>query len=188
MEAFNIKSYLWSKKDGSFGKVFPVSEAATPDVTGSKKREVARWTNVGGPIQVGGRQIYSSSEVAISIINTKGVVKIITQIADSPPNPDDESSGELDGEEVEVVLNSTGHHSSTSPSQPAAKRFQSQLVPSTPRNFQPVLSTIPSTIPPHFPSPPLVLTLRPSPIPQPKNSPMVISQQLQPVDSSRRTI
>ncbi|MBW0486991.1 hypothetical protein O181_026706 [Austropuccinia psidii MF-1] len=186
MDASNIKRYLWSKKDGSFGKVFPVSEAATPDVTGSNKREVARWTNVGGPIHVGGRPIYSSSEVPVSMINTKGVVKIITQIADSPPNPDAEGSGELDGEEVEVVLTSTGPHSSTSPSQPAAKRFKSQLVPSTPKNLQPVLSTIPSTIPPHFPSPSLVLKLRPSPIPQPKNSTMVISQQLQPVDSSRR--
>ncbi|MBW0590543.1 hypothetical protein O181_130258, partial [Austropuccinia psidii MF-1] len=29
--ASNVKSYLWSKKDGPFGKDFPVSEGPTPD-------------------------------------------------------------------------------------------------------------------------------------------------------------
>ncbi|MBW0552205.1 hypothetical protein O181_091920 [Austropuccinia psidii MF-1] len=47
--------YLWSKKYGPFGKEFPAPEDPTPDVTGSRKRGVARWTNVGG------RSIYSSS-------------------------------------------------------------------------------------------------------------------------------
>ncbi|MBW0463802.1 hypothetical protein O181_003517 [Austropuccinia psidii MF-1] len=123
-------------------------------------REVARWTNFGGPIPVGGRPIYSSSEVHISQINTEGVVKRIRQIDNYPPNPDAEGSDELDCEEVEVVLNSAGHHYSTSPSQPAAKIFQSQLVPSTPRNFQLVLSTITSTIPTHSSSPALIPTMR----------------------------
>ncbi|MBW0479864.1 hypothetical protein O181_019579 [Austropuccinia psidii MF-1] len=190
MPASHFKRYLWRKKDAPFGKEFPVSQVPTPDgnseysnLTGSKKREVARWTNVGGPIPVGGRPIYSISEVPISRITTEGVVKRIRQIANPPPNLDAEGSDELDGEEVEVVLKSAGHHSSTSPSQSAAKRFQSQLVPSTPRNFQPVFSTIPSTILLHSPSPStsspaLVPTMRPSPIPQPRNSPMVTSQKL----------
>ncbi|MBW0551666.1 hypothetical protein O181_091381 [Austropuccinia psidii MF-1] len=108
--------------------------------------EVARWTNVGGLIPIGGRPIYYSSEVPISRINT----------------------------EVEVVLNSAGHQSSTSPSQPPAKRFQSQIIPSTPRNFKPVLSTIT----PLSPRSALDSTVRPSP--------MVNSQQLQPVASSSR--
>ncbi|MBW0494424.1 hypothetical protein O181_034139 [Austropuccinia psidii MF-1] len=31
--ASNVRRYLWSKKDGPFGKDFPVSEAPTPDGT-----------------------------------------------------------------------------------------------------------------------------------------------------------
>ncbi|MBW0509610.1 hypothetical protein O181_049325 [Austropuccinia psidii MF-1] len=60
-------------------------------VTGSRQRDVARWTNVGRPI-------YSSSEVPISSINTEGVVKRIRRIADSPTDPDAAGSDELDGE------------------------------------------------------------------------------------------
>ncbi|MBW0578375.1 hypothetical protein O181_118090, partial [Austropuccinia psidii MF-1] len=106
----NVRRYLWSRKDGPFGKEFPVSEAPTPDgtsgfcqLTGSRQRDVARWTNVGASIPVGGRPIYSSSEVPISRINTEGVVKRIRRISDSPTDPDAEGSDELDGEEVEVV-------------------------------------------------------------------------------------
>ncbi|MBW0466063.1 hypothetical protein O181_005778 [Austropuccinia psidii MF-1] len=147
-------------------------------VTCSKHTELARWTNIGGPI-------YFSSDVPISRINTEGVVKRIRQIANSPTNPDAEGNVELYGEDVKVVLNSSGHQSSTSPPQPSAKRFQIQEVPSAPRNFQPVLSTIPSTIPPPSTSrPEIVSTMRPSPIPQPRNFPMATSQQLQPVASS----
>ncbi|MBW0485686.1 hypothetical protein O181_025401 [Austropuccinia psidii MF-1] len=112
------------------------------------------------------------------------------------PTPDGTSgysncSDELDDEEAEAVLNSSGYHCSTSPSQTAAKKFQSQLAPSTPRNCQPVISTIPSTIPSHSPStstdrPAFLPTMRPSLIPQPRNSPMVTSQKLQPVASSSR--
>ncbi|MBW0589628.1 hypothetical protein O181_129343 [Austropuccinia psidii MF-1] len=29
----NVRRYLWSRKDGPFGKEFPVSEAPTPDGT-----------------------------------------------------------------------------------------------------------------------------------------------------------
>ncbi|MBW0574246.1 hypothetical protein O181_113961 [Austropuccinia psidii MF-1] len=92
-------------------------------VTGSRKRVVAKWTNVGGPISVGGRPIYSSSEVPISRINTEGVVKRIRRIADSPTDPDAEGSDELDGEEVLVVPHSVGHPSSNSSAQPLANRF-----------------------------------------------------------------
>ncbi|MBW0514058.1 hypothetical protein O181_053773 [Austropuccinia psidii MF-1] len=190
-QASNVRRYLWSKKDGPFGKDFPVSDAPTLDVTGSRKRDVARWTHVGWPIPVGGRPIYSSSEVPISRINTEGIVKRIRQIADSPTYPDAEGSDELDGEEVEVVPNSSGHPSNTFPSQPPAKIFQSQIIPSTPRNFQPTLATIPISIPPDSPHsshtrPPFNSAVRPSPIQQPRNPPTLTSQQLQPVASTSR--
>ncbi|MBW0539333.1 hypothetical protein O181_079048 [Austropuccinia psidii MF-1] len=153
-QASNVRRYLQSKKDGPFGKEFPVSEAPTLDgisgysaLTGSRQRDVARCTNVGGPIPVGDRPIYSSSEVKISRINTEGIVKRIRQISDSPPDPDAEGSDELEGEEVEVVPSSAGHPSNTSPSQPPAKRLQSQIIPSNPRNFQPTLAAIPPASP-----------------------------------------
>ncbi|MBW0569322.1 hypothetical protein O181_109037 [Austropuccinia psidii MF-1] len=186
-QASNIRRYLWSKRGGPFGKEFPVSEALTLDVTGSRQRDVARWTNVGGPIPVGGRSIYSSSGVPISRINTEGIVKRIRLISNSSPDPDAEGSDELDGEEVEVIHHSAGHPSNSSPSQPPAKRFQSQVIHSTPRNFQPTLATIP-TASPHssHTRPALNPELRPSLIQQSRNSPIVNSQQLQPVASTSR--
>ncbi|MBW0582765.1 hypothetical protein O181_122480 [Austropuccinia psidii MF-1] len=145
-----------------------------------EKGDVARWTNVGGPK-------YSSSEVPISRINTEGIVKRIRKIADSPPDPDAEGSYELDGEEVEVVPNSAGHQSSTSPSQPPAKRFQIQVIPSTPRTFQHNLATIPPASPhSSHTRPALNPAVRPSPIQQSRNSPVVTSQKLQHVDSTSR--
>ncbi|MBW0545972.1 hypothetical protein O181_085687 [Austropuccinia psidii MF-1] len=190
-QASNVWRFLWSKKDGPFGKEFPVSEAPTLDVTGSKKRDVARWTNVVGPIPVGGRPIYSSSEVPISRINTEGIVKRIRQIDNSPPDPDAEGSDESDGEEVEVIHHSAGRPSSSSPSHPPAKRFKSQVIPSTPRKFQPTLATIPTSIPPaspHTSHTRLALNPagRPSPIQQSRNSPIVNSQQRQPVASTSK--
>ncbi|MBW0471081.1 hypothetical protein O181_010796 [Austropuccinia psidii MF-1] len=152
-----------------------------------RQRDVARWTNVGGPIPVGGSPIFSSSEVPISRINTEGIVKIIRQISDSPPDPDAEGSDELDGEEVEVLPNSAGHPSSNSPSQPPAKRFQSQVIPSTPRKVQPTLATIPPYSPySSHTRPALNPEVRPSPIQQSRNSPIPTSQQLQPVASTSR--
>ncbi|MBW0524462.1 hypothetical protein O181_064177 [Austropuccinia psidii MF-1] len=141
------------------------------------QRDVTRWNNVGESIPVCGRLIYSSSEVPISRINTEGVVKRIRRIADSPTDPDSERSVELDGEEVVVVPQSVGQPSSTSSSQPLASRFQSQVIPSTPRTFQPVLASIPTTLPPHSPSPShdrpaFNKAVRPSPIQQPWNSPI----------------
>ncbi|MBW0529143.1 hypothetical protein O181_068858 [Austropuccinia psidii MF-1] len=160
-------------------------------VTGSKQRDVARWTNVGGPIPVGGRPIYSSSEVPISRINTEGVVKRIILIANFPPDPDAEGSDELDGEEAEVVHNSIGHQSSTSPSHAPAKRFQSHIIPRTPRKFQPTLATLSNSLPPASTSsstgrPASIPEVRPSPIPQSRSSTIVTSQQLQPVPRSSR--
>ncbi|MBW0553791.1 hypothetical protein O181_093506 [Austropuccinia psidii MF-1] len=160
-------------------------------VTGSRKRDVARWTNVGGPIPVGGRPIYSRSEVPISRINTEGVVKRIRRISDSPTDPDAEVSDELDGEEVLVLSHSVDHQSSASSSQPLANRFQSQVIPSTPRTFQPVLASIPTSLPPVSPSPSharpaLNQAVRPSPNQKPRKSPITTSQQLQPIASSSR--
>ncbi|MBW0497456.1 hypothetical protein O181_037171 [Austropuccinia psidii MF-1] len=191
----NIRRYFWSKKDVCFGKEFPVSEAPTINGTSGysscKQRDVARWTNVGGPIPVGGRPIYYSSKVPTSRINTEGIVKRIRQIADSPPDLDAENSDELDGEKVEVLSNSSGHPSNNYPSQPPAKRFQIQIIPSTPRNFQPTHATIPTSIPPASPHsshtrPPLNPEVRPSPIQQSRNTPIVTSQRLQPVASTSR--
>ncbi|MBW0510948.1 hypothetical protein O181_050663 [Austropuccinia psidii MF-1] len=163
-------------------------------VTGSRQRDVARWTNVGGPIPVGGRPIYSSSEVPISRTNTEGVVKIVKRlrsIDDSPTDPDAEGSDELDSEEVQVVPHSVGHPSSNSSTQPLANRFQSQVIPSTPRTFQPILASIPTNIPPPSPStshasPALNQAARPSPAQKSRNSPITTSHQVRPVTSSSR--
>ncbi|MBW0467764.1 hypothetical protein O181_007479 [Austropuccinia psidii MF-1] len=168
--ASNVRRYLWSRKDGPFGKELPVPEAPTPDgnsgyshLTGSRQRDVARWTNVGGPILVGGRPIYSSSEVPISRINTEGVVKRI---------------GFMIPQLIQWL-------------KPVANRFQSQVIPSTPRTFQAVLASIPTSLPPASPSPSharpaLNQEVRPSPNQQPTNSPITTSQQLQPMASSSR--
>ncbi|MBW0580185.1 hypothetical protein O181_119900 [Austropuccinia psidii MF-1] len=154
-------------------------------VTGSRKRDVARWNNVGGPIPVGGRPIYCSSEVPISRTNTEWVVKIVNRVRridDSPTDPDAEGSDELDGEEDQVVPPSVGHPSSNSSTQPLSNRFQSQVIPSTPRTFQPVLASIP----PPSPSNDLNPAVRTSSVQQSRNSPITTSHQLQPVAISSR--
>ncbi|MBW0471071.1 hypothetical protein O181_010786 [Austropuccinia psidii MF-1] len=138
-------------------------------------------------VRVGGRPIDSSSEVPISRINNEGVAKQIRRIADSQPNPDAEGSDELDGEEVEMVPHSAGHPVNSSPSHPPAKRLQSQIIHNTPRNFQHTLATIPPASPnPSHTRPALNQAVRPSPIPQPRSSPMVTSQQPQPMASTSR--
>ncbi|MBW0509889.1 hypothetical protein O181_049604 [Austropuccinia psidii MF-1] len=68
----------------------PACTECLAKVTSSRQRDEARWTNVGGPIPVGGRPIYSISEVPISRINTERVVKRIRRIADSPTDSDAE--------------------------------------------------------------------------------------------------
>ncbi|MBW0503556.1 hypothetical protein O181_043271 [Austropuccinia psidii MF-1] len=138
----NVRRYLWSKKDGPFGKEFPVSEAPTPDA-------------------ISGYSTYA------------------------------EGSDELDGEEVEAVPHSSGHPVSSSPAHPPAKRLLSHIIHNTPRNFHPTLSTSPTSIPPASPNPShtrpaSIQAVRPSPIPQPRNLPMVTSQQPQPVASTSR--
>ncbi|MBW0549437.1 hypothetical protein O181_089152 [Austropuccinia psidii MF-1] len=97
----------------------------------------------------------------------------------------------LQGSIAKVVPHSIGHQSSTSPSQPASRIFQSHIIPSTPRDFHPVISKILSSIPPPSPNPStarpsLVSPVRPSPIPQPRNSPIITYQKVQPVASSSR--
>ncbi|MBW0517159.1 hypothetical protein O181_056874 [Austropuccinia psidii MF-1] len=157
-----------------FVKEFAVPETPTPDgtsVTGYRQREVARWTNVGGPIPAGVREIYSSSHVLISRINKQGVMKRIRKISDSPTGPDSEGNDELDGEEVELIILLVSHSSSFSTTKPPVKKFHSHIISSTSKNFQPVLSSLPSSIPPPFPKPStlrpaLSLTVRPSPISQ----------------------
>ncbi|MBW0581507.1 hypothetical protein O181_121222 [Austropuccinia psidii MF-1] len=104
----NVRRHLWSRNDGPFGQEFPIPEEPTTDatsgfsqLTGSRKRDVERWTNVGGPIPVGGRRIYSSSEVPISRTNTEGEVKVVKKVRtidDSPTDLDSEGSDELHGE------------------------------------------------------------------------------------------
>ncbi|MBW0489026.1 hypothetical protein O181_028741 [Austropuccinia psidii MF-1] len=66
--------------------------------TGSRKRDLQRWTNVGGYIPTGGRPINSSSEIPISRINNQGKVKRIRRIPGFPTNPDSEGSDELNVE------------------------------------------------------------------------------------------
>ncbi|MBW0534579.1 hypothetical protein O181_074294 [Austropuccinia psidii MF-1] len=127
---------------------------------------------------------FQGSEVPILRINNEGVGKRIQQIGYCPPDPDAEGSDELDGEEVEVVHNSIGHQSSTSLSYPPAKRFQSHIIPSPPRTFQPTLDTVPTSLPPASQSssttrPALISAVRPSPIHHLRNSPIFTSKQLQ---------
>ncbi|MBW0517527.1 hypothetical protein O181_057242 [Austropuccinia psidii MF-1] len=65
------------------------------------------------------------------------------------------------------------------------------VLPSTPRNFQPTLATIPTSLPPASLSsshtrPAIIPAVRPSPIQQSRASPIVTSQHLQPEASSSR--
>ncbi|MBW0551973.1 hypothetical protein O181_091688 [Austropuccinia psidii MF-1] len=111
-QALNVRRYLWIRKDGPFGKEFPVSEAPTPDGT------------------------------------------------------------------------SGFSHSS-------CQHIPKSCHPHTPRNFQPTLATVPTSLPPASPSsshsrPALTQAVGPSPILKPRNSPIITSQQLQPMSSSTR--
>ncbi|MBW0498376.1 hypothetical protein O181_038091 [Austropuccinia psidii MF-1] len=69
---------------------------------------------------------------------------------------------------------------------------KNHLISSTPRNFQPTLAAIPTSLPHSSPSPshtrPAInIAVRPSPIQKSRASPVVTSQQLQPeARSSRR--
>ncbi|MBW0546252.1 hypothetical protein O181_085967 [Austropuccinia psidii MF-1] len=129
-----------------------------------------------------------AKEVPISRTNTEGLVKRIRRISYSPRDPDSEGSDELDVEEVEVVSHLVGHQSSSSSSQPLANRFQIHVIPITPRTFRPTLATVPTSLPPSssHARPALTQAVRPSPIQQPRNSPIISSHQLQPTASSSR--
>ncbi|MBW0554718.1 hypothetical protein O181_094433 [Austropuccinia psidii MF-1] len=85
-----------------------------------------------------------------------------------------EGSDELGGEEVEVIPHFAGHPSNSFPPWPPANIFQIKVIPSTPRNFQPTLATIPTSIPPASPHSSHTRTalntaVRPSPIQQSRN-------------------
>ncbi|MBW0561264.1 hypothetical protein O181_100979 [Austropuccinia psidii MF-1] len=69
------------------------------------------------------------------------------------------------------------HCSSSSPTQPPARKLHSHLIPHTPRNLQPILSLLQSSIPPPSPEtsvsrPVLDSPMKPSRSPQPKPSPV----------------
>ncbi|MBW0561029.1 hypothetical protein O181_100744 [Austropuccinia psidii MF-1] len=104
---------------------------------------------------------------------------------------DAEGSDELDGLVFEVIPHSAGHPSNSPPSHPPAKRSHIEVIPSTPRNFQRTLATIPTSIPPASPQsshtrPALNPAVRLSPIQQSRNPPIFNSLQLQPVASTSR--
>ncbi|MBW0588564.1 hypothetical protein O181_128279 [Austropuccinia psidii MF-1] len=141
----------------------------------------------GGLMLEGQFQLVVGPYIPAQRSQSQRVVKLVNRIRriyDPPTDPDAEGSDELDGEEVQVVPHSVGHPSSNSSTQPLAKRFQSQVVPSTPRTFQPILASIPTTIPPPSPStsharPSLSPEVRPSPVQKSRNSPITTSHQLQ---------
>ncbi|MBW0528446.1 hypothetical protein O181_068161 [Austropuccinia psidii MF-1] len=105
-----------------------------------------RWTNDGGSIPTCGRPIYSSSEVPISRIKNQVIVKRTRIIAYFPTTPDGEGSDELDGEEVESVDQKAGQLQNSSPSNPPSGTLKSQIISSTPRNFQLRLAAVPFPI------------------------------------------
>ncbi|MBW0529255.1 hypothetical protein O181_068970 [Austropuccinia psidii MF-1] len=116
LQASNFRRYFWSKKDGPFGKEFPVSGGPTPDSTSGYSDRRGMWQD--------GKMLEVPSQLVV----------------------DAEDSHELDGDEVEVVNNPVGQQSSTSLSQPPAKSFHSFLITSTPRDFQPNLAAIPPSL------------------------------------------
>ncbi|MBW0482736.1 hypothetical protein O181_022451 [Austropuccinia psidii MF-1] len=74
---------------------------------------------------------------------------------------------------------------------PPSKRFQSFLIPSTPRNFQLAIATIPNSLLPALPSsshsrPTINPEVRPSHIQQSRALPIVTSQQIQADTSASR--
>ncbi|MBW0477259.1 hypothetical protein O181_016974 [Austropuccinia psidii MF-1] len=100
--------------------------------TGSRKRSCKRDTNSRGSIPLCGRPIYSILEVPMSRIKIQGIVKRIRRISDLPTNPD--------GKEVEVLDKKIGQTNAP------PEFFQTHILPSTPKNFYPRLSTCPSSI------------------------------------------
>ncbi|MBW0508976.1 hypothetical protein O181_048691 [Austropuccinia psidii MF-1] len=173
---FQHQNVFVGKKDWPFGKEFQVSGPLLLMVLQIiPVREVSRWTNVGGPIPASDSPSYSSSDVTISRIKTQYT----------------EGSDELDSEEAEVVAPSIGHLSSNSPTKTSTKKFHSQVISSNPRTFQPVLSTVSSSIHPPSPNPStsrpsIASPIRPSHIPHPRPSQFLTSQQSETVARTSR--
>ncbi|MBW0472802.1 hypothetical protein O181_012517 [Austropuccinia psidii MF-1] len=106
-------------------------------------------------------------------------------------NPASEGSEKLYCKEVEVLNSFICHSSSTSPTQIPAKKFQSQVIPSTPRSFQSILFILPYLVPPPSPKsftsrPFLASPMKQSPIPQPRKLLVLALQQLKPVVRNSR--
>ncbi|MBW0501808.1 hypothetical protein O181_041523 [Austropuccinia psidii MF-1] len=101
---------------------------------------------------------------------TQGVVNRLRRIAYFPTNSD--------GEEAEGSGQNIGQLQNSSPSHPPPKTFQSQIIPSTPRNFQPRLATVPyssiqpSPNPPTAGPPGLASSMRTSTVPKSRPSPI----------------
>ncbi|MBW0516153.1 hypothetical protein O181_055868 [Austropuccinia psidii MF-1] len=182
----NVRRYLWSRKDGPFGKELQfLGHLLLMELQG-----IPIVINLNTLIKIG-TDILDVVTGSRQRINTEGVVRRIRRIADSPTDSDAEASDALDGEEVVVVPHSVDHQSRTFSSKPLVNRFQSQVIPSTLRTFQHLLASIPTSLPPASPSPShtrpaLNKAVRPSPNQPPRNSPISTSQKLQPMVSSSR--
>ncbi|MBW0552908.1 hypothetical protein O181_092623 [Austropuccinia psidii MF-1] len=144
-------------------------------VTLSRKRDFQRCTNFGGAIPTSWRPIYFILKVPIFRINSQVVVKRIKRISDLETTPYGNGSDDLHCEEFEFVNQTIGQIQNSSPSHPPSRKFHIQLIPSTPRNFQFKLITIPSSFPQPSPKPSttrkpaLASQISPSPIPPPTN-------------------
>ncbi|MBW0480178.1 hypothetical protein O181_019893 [Austropuccinia psidii MF-1] len=83
------------------------------------------------------------------------------------------------GEEAKFVHHTSGQLQTSSPTQPLPRSFHNQIIPSTPRDFQPRISTVSSSVP--HPSP-NTSTTRPSVLASPfRPSPVPPSNTLQPI-------
>ncbi|MBW0584122.1 hypothetical protein O181_123837 [Austropuccinia psidii MF-1] len=92
------------------------------------------------------------------------------------------SSSQFPISRINNVKKSIGQLPSSCPVQPPAKKYHSQVIPTTPRNFQLVLSTIPPPSPnTSIDRPSLDSPFMPSCIPHPRPSPMLTSKHLQPM-------
>ncbi|MBW0468107.1 hypothetical protein O181_007822 [Austropuccinia psidii MF-1] len=136
---------------GSFNcKCHIIPELIDTDIsdlaTGFKKRTVEGWTNVGGAIPIGGRPIYSGSQVSISGKNNQGIVKLIRIIFNFPNDPEIELSDELDCEEAEVVNQSSGKPPNFSLTHPSTKKIKINLQGFQPN--QPLVPDYPQILPP----------------------------------------
>ncbi|MBW0562096.1 hypothetical protein O181_101811 [Austropuccinia psidii MF-1] len=87
------------------------------------------------------------SEVPISRINKQVIVDRISRISIFTTNPDGKVI-----EEVEVVDQNIGQLQNSSPSHATSRDFQIQVISITPRNLQPRLASVPSSVPQYSPN------------------------------------